>query len=132
MVDVLIPLTGEQIISALVWAYANSQDGTIDFYTDQSVAAGGTFDSIAIPMVAYHSGYITVVNTGNSSNLAIEILKSNSSDGAVKTPMLSYALNNTTLPSAGDPVAVLPNYIFLKVYNYDTSNSTTFSLSLTL
>ncbi|MFA6769034.1 MAG: hypothetical protein WCR86_11515 [Parabacteroides sp.] len=127
-----LPGTLTNLVDAISWAELNAQSGTINIYVDQAIAAGGTLTSTAISTASYHSGYMTVANTGASTNLAVLIESSVTEDGAVKTPLMSSALNATTKPADGNPIAILPNYIFITAQNLDTGNATTLSVTLTL
>ena len=120
------------LVSAIEWAELNAQGGDINIYVNQAIAAGGTLTSTAIATAAYHSGYLTIANSGASTNLSVKIEGSVTSDGAVKTHLISSVLNATTKPGIGYSVSSLPNYIFIMAINLDTSNAAALSVTLSL
>lgn len=133
MVEVYkLPGTLTNLVSAIEWAELNAQGGDISIYANQAIDAGGTLASTGIATASYHSGYLTIVNSGDSTNLSVLIESSTTQNGIIKTPLLSAVLNNTTKPAVGAPVAILPNYIFITAVNVDTGNSTTLSITLSL
>ncbi len=123
-------ISSDLFIDAINWAKLNSQGGTIPIITNQSIDAGAGYESLAIPMTNYHSGYLFVKNNGMSDNLAVLIESSDDAVGTIRTPLFTAVLN-TVVYQRGAPVAVLPSYIFIKIRNY-SSTATTFTIELTM
>ncbi|MFA6769114.1 MAG: hypothetical protein WCR86_11915 [Parabacteroides sp.] len=127
-----LPGTLTDLVSGIQWAELNAQSGDIHIYTNQTIAAGGTLTSTAIATSSYHSGYLTVSNSGASTNISILVESSTTSEGTIKTPLFSAVLNSTTKTADGAPVAVLPNYIFISAINLDTENPAALSITISL
>jgi hypothetical protein len=121
-----------KVVAGIAWAGLNAQGGDISIYANQAIVAGGTLTSTAIATASYHSGYVTITNSGASTNLEVKIESSTTSGGSVKTSLISCVLNATTKPSVGYPVAVLPNYIFITAINLDTGDAATLSVTISL
>ena len=133
MVEVYkLPGTLTNLVSAIEWAELNAQGDDISIYANQAIAAGATLTSTGISTAAYHSGYFTISNSGASTNLKIMIESSTTSDGAVKTNLISGVLNATDKTAIGYSVSSLPNYIFVTAINYDTSNAAALSITISL
>jgi len=127
-----LPGTLTNLVSAIEWAELNAQGGDVSIYANQAIAVGGTLTSTAISTASYHSGYLTVSNSGASTNLSILIESSTTQEGTVKTPLFSAVLNSSTKTADGAPVAVLPNYIFITAINADTGNAAALSVTISL
>ncbi|MEN6552287.1 MAG: hypothetical protein ABFC34_05295, partial [Methanobacterium sp.] len=127
-----VTTTGMNIGDQLKIEYDANINYSVTVINNVSVAAGATNNPVVVPLEdSLNQILIYPENTGNSTNLTINIYSSPDSDGETKASLQPVTLDNTDDGKCAEiPVNNVPKNLVFVAINNDEVNATTYRVKI--